>query len=243
MGRQWRALQRPGERELRWRGLGVEDAYGRRGEREARCCSWGEGDVDMGRQWRAWRRLGERERRRRGLGVEDVYGRREEREARGCWWGEGDVDMGRRWPPEERERRWRGLGGRGGVSGSWSGAVERLRRSGAVGSGGAGRWCTVWGGSRSAAVCGTGARCGASCASQEASAGPGGPRVVPPGSGGGGSPPTFVDLPTRGAVAVAACGTGGVAVPGGGRPRGPLPPGCGGRADTVLGRGGGGPWW
>ena len=46
----------------RWRfGPGVEDAYGRPGEREARCCWWGEGDVDMGRRWRAWRRTGERE--------------------------------------------------------------------------------------------------------------------------------------------------------------------------------------
>ena len=42
------------------------------------------------------------------------------------------------------------------------------------------------GGSRSAAVCGTRPRRGASRASQEASAGPGGPRVVPPGTGGGG---------------------------------------------------------
>ena len=34
--------------ERQWRALGVEDAYGRRGEREARWCSWKEGDVDMG---------------------------------------------------------------------------------------------------------------------------------------------------------------------------------------------------
>ena len=49
--REWRCL---GERERRWRGLGVEDAYGRRGERE--------GEVDMGRRWRALLCLGERER-------------------------------------------------------------------------------------------------------------------------------------------------------------------------------------
>ena len=41
------------------------------------------------------------------------------------------------------------------------------------------------GGSGSAAVCGTGSH-RSSPASQEVSAGPGGPRVVPPGIGGGG---------------------------------------------------------
>ena len=49
--------------ERRWRGLGVEDAYGRRAVGEARWGSWGMQDVDMGRRWRAWRRPGERERR------------------------------------------------------------------------------------------------------------------------------------------------------------------------------------
>ena len=48
--RWWRGWRRLGERERRWRGLGVEDGYGRRGERE--------GEGDMGRRWRAWRRLG-----------------------------------------------------------------------------------------------------------------------------------------------------------------------------------------
>ena len=44
----WRGWRCLGERERRWRGLGVEDGYGRRGERE--------GEVDMGRRWRArWR--------------------------------------------------------------------------------------------------------------------------------------------------------------------------------------------
>ena len=59
--------------EWRWRGLGVEDAYGRRGERKARWCSCGEEDVDMGRRWRAWWCPAERDRRWRGLWVEDVY--------------------------------------------------------------------------------------------------------------------------------------------------------------------------
>ena len=92
----WRAWWRLGERERRWRGLGVEDAYGRRGERE--------GEVDMGRRWRALRRLGERERWWRGLGVEDGYGLLGEW---GAWWGpwgEGEVELGR------RRRVWRRLG-------------------------------------------------------------------------------------------------------------------------------------
>ena len=44
----------------------MEDAYGRRRERAARCCSWGEGDADMGRRWHAWRRPGEQERQEQG---------------------------------------------------------------------------------------------------------------------------------------------------------------------------------
>ena len=44
--------------------------------------------------------------------------------------------------------------------------------------------CAVRGGSGSAAVCGTGPH-RSSLASQEASAGPGGLHVVPPGTGGG----------------------------------------------------------
>ena len=80
--RRWRAWRRLGERERRWRGLGVEDGYGRRGEREARWGLWGEGVPDLGRRWCAWRRLGERERRWRGLGVGVAYGWREELEAR-----------------------------------------------------------------------------------------------------------------------------------------------------------------
>ena len=72
MGRPWRAWQRLREREWRRRGLGSEDAYGRRGEREAWWGSRGEGDVDMGRRWRTLWRLGELERRERGPG--------------GSWW-------------------------------------------------------------------------------------------------------------------------------------------------------------
>ena len=40
--RWWRGWRCLGDRERRWRGLGVEDRYGRRGERE--------GEVDMGRR-------------------------------------------------------------------------------------------------------------------------------------------------------------------------------------------------
>ena len=116
MGRRWRARWRPGEREWWWRGLGVVDGYGRRGERGARRCVWGEGEVDVGRQWRAWLRRGEREWWWRGLGVGVLFGR----------WGEGEADMGRRWRswwcPEERERRERGPGG------SWWHLGEQERR-------------------------------------------------------------------------------------------------------------------
>ena len=172
MGRRWRAWWRPGEREWRWRGLGVVDGYGRRGERGAWRGLWGQREVDMGQQWRAWRRQGEREGWWRGLGVGVLYGRR----------GEGEVDMGRRWRSwwrlREREWRERGLGG------SWWHLGERERRELVVEA----RWrCEECGpcgrGSESAAVCGTGPH-RSSRASQEASAGPGGLRVVPPGTGG-----------------------------------------------------------
>ena len=113
--RRWRAWWRLGVRERGWRGLGVEDGYGRQGEREARWGLWGEGEVDMGRRWRACRRLGQRERRWRGLGVEDAYGRWEEREAWWGSWGGAEVEMGRQWRawwrPGEQERRERGPGG------------------------------------------------------------------------------------------------------------------------------------
>ena len=79
--RWWRGWRCLGERERRWRGLGVEVGYGRRGERE--------GEVDMGRRWRARWRPGEREWWWRGLEVVDGYGRRGERGARRGVWGEG----------------------------------------------------------------------------------------------------------------------------------------------------------
>ena len=57
--------------------------------------------------------------------------------------------------------------------------------------------CAVLGGSGSAAVSGTGPR-RSGRASQEASAGPGGLRVVPSGTeGGGGGPSSSMDLPRR----------------------------------------------
>ena len=113
--RRWRAWMRLGGQERRWRVLGVEDGYGRRGEPETRWGLWGEGSVDMGRRWCAWRRLGERERRWRGLGVGVTYGRRGVGEARWGSLGEGMVDMGRRWRLwwhlGEQERLERGPGG------------------------------------------------------------------------------------------------------------------------------------
>ena len=78
------------------------------------------------------------------------------------------------------------LGGRRGALGSGSGANERLRRGGSVGSVSVGGGCAVWGGGGSAAVCETCLRCRARLASEEASAGRGGPCVVPPGTVGRG---------------------------------------------------------
>ena len=200
MWRGWRCL---GERERRWQGLGVEDGYGRRGEREgevdmgrrwrewwwrglgvvdgygrrgewgAQWGLWGEGEVDVGRQWRAWRRRGERERWWRGLGVGVAYGRRREREALQGSWGEGGVDMWRRWRLGCGSGGSGAEGGRGGAFGSGSGASGWLRRGGGAGSVSAGGGCAVRGGGVSAAVCGIGAH-RSSRASQEASAGPGG---------------------------------------------------------------------
>ena len=210
--RWWRGWRCLGERERRWRGLGVEEGYGQRGERE--------GEMDMGRRWRVWWRPGEREWCWRGLGVVDGYGRRGERGARRGVWGEGEVDVGRRWRAwrrrGKRERWCRGLGV-GVLYGWWgegevdmSAAVALLvvpRGAGATGAGsqgvvvapggaGAARvgvsapWASVpcGGGGRSAAVCGTGPH-RSSRASQEALAAPGGLRVVLLGTGGGGRSP------------------------------------------------------
>ena len=135
--RRWRALRRLGERERRWRGLGVEDGYGRRGEREARRGSWGEGEVDMGRQWRALWRPGERERRQRGPG--------------GLWWRLGERER-REWVVVAR---WRcGECGRRGWVCRAGGERERRRlrdRASSLGSGQSRGVGGSWGDSRGAA--------------------------------------------------------------------------------------------
>ena len=148
---------------------------------------------------------------------------------------------------------WGGGGVPGGVGGSGSGGgggwgwgscmAGGGRRSwtwgggsacGGVGSVGAVGECAVRGGSGSAAVCGTGPH-RSSRASQEASAGPGGLRVVTPGTrGGGGGPPSSMDPPRRGVVAATAGGMGRVTVLGGVGPKGPLRRGRGGRGDTET---------
>ena len=52
--RRWRAWRRLGERERWWRGLGVEDGYGRRGEREARLGPVGGGGGGHGAAVACW---------------------------------------------------------------------------------------------------------------------------------------------------------------------------------------------
>ena len=175
MGRRWRARWRPGEREWWWRGLGVMDGYGRRGERGARRGVWGE------ERW-TWG----------GGGVPGCVGG--SGSGGGGGWGGGLV-----WPvgggggghgvavalvvvPGGARATGAGSQGvRGGTWGSRSGASVWLRRGGSVGAVGE---CAVRGGSGSAAVCGTGPHC-SSRASPETSAAPGGPRAVPLGTGGG----------------------------------------------------------
>ena len=189
--RRWRAWWHPGERERRWRGLGVEDGYGRRGEREVRWGPWREGVVDMRRRRCAWRRLGERERCQRGLGVGVAYGRRGEREARCGSWEEGEVDMGRRWRAwwrlGEREQQQRGPGG------SWWRLGEQERRDWVVearwrcGERDRRGWVHRAGGERERRRLRDRAS-SLESASQEVSAGPGGPCAAPPGTGGGGVP-------------------------------------------------------
>ena len=126
--RWWRGWRCLGERERRRRGLGVEDGYGQRGERD--------GEVDMGWRWRARWRPGETEWWWRGLGVVDGYGWRGERGARRGVWGEGEVDVGRQWRAwlrrGEREWWWRGLGV-GVLFGRWG-----------EGEGDMGRWWRSW---------------------------------------------------------------------------------------------------
>ena len=142
--------------------------------------------------------------------------------------------MGRPWRACQRsaEREWRQQGAEGSsgrlgererresAAEAWWRCVERDSRRRARRAGGSG----------STAFCGTGPCRRANRASQEASLGPGGPRVVPSGTGGVGGPPPSVDLPRRGVAAVAAGGSGRVVVSGGG--------GAGGSfsVDVVAGR-------
>ena len=112
--RQWWAWRRLGERERRWRGLGVEDGYRRRGEREALWGSWGEGEVDMGRQWRAWWRPG-------GAGAAVV----------GAWGGGRVRAAGGTGSP---------VGLLGGGAGGHGAAVARVVAPGGAGAAGAGPW-------------------------------------------------------------------------------------------------------
>ena len=126
------------------------------------------------------------------------------------------------------------LGGCGGDSARGSSGSERLRRGGAVGSVRAGGGRAAGGGGAGAPpFAGPGLVAGRVGPVRRRRRGLGGPRVVQPGTGGGGPPPSL-DLPRRGAALVAAGGTGRVAVPGRGGPRGPFWPGRGGLADTVL---------
>ena len=164
------------------------------------------------RRWRAWRRRGERDRWWRGLGVGVAYRRGGSEKSGGARWGRGSWTWGgggaRGGARGSRSGGSGVRGGRGGALGSGSGASGWLRRGGGVGSVGARGECAVRGGSGSAAICGTGPH-RSSRASQEVSAGPGGPRVVPLGTGGGGGgPPSSMDPPARGVVAAAAGGMG-----------------------------------
>ena len=249
MGRRWRAWRRLGEREWWWQGLGLVDGYGGRGERGARWGLWGEGEVDVGRRWRAWRRWGEREPWWRGLGVGVPYWRRGEREVRWCSWGEGEVDMRPRWRAwwrqEERERWERGPGG------SWWRLGERKRRQWVIEA----RWrCGECG--RRGLVCRAGGERERRCLRDRASSlhsghsgGLGGSWGASRGAacycGGGGGPPSSMDLPCRGVVAAAAGGMGRLTVSGGVGSGGPPRRGHGCRGDTVAGTGGtapGGRW-
>ena len=69
--------------------MGLGNGFLWHGEREARCCSWGEGDADMGRRWRAWWCLGEQQRQERGPG--ELWRRLGERER--CEWGRGASEV------------------------------------------------------------------------------------------------------------------------------------------------------
>ena len=216
--RWWRGARCLGKRERRWRGLGMEDGYGRRGETGGGCghgaagarlvASGGAGVVVVGARgggW-VWAAGGNREPggacggrgrwTRGGGGVPGGVGGSGSGGGGGWGWGSCMAGGGRgrwTWGGSGARGGARGsgsggsgvLGGRGGTWGSGSGVSGWLRRGGGVGSVGAFGECVVRGGSGSAAVCGTGPH-RSSQASLEASAGPGGLRVVPPGTEGGG---------------------------------------------------------
>ena len=226
MGRRWWAWRPLGERERRWQELGWRTCTGGGGIGKLGGAhggmgtgTWDGGGVLGGAWWSGsggaggwgWRT-------RTGSAENGTHGAA--RGGRGMWtWGGGGVRGGARGGGSGGSGA---LGGRGGTLGSGGGASERLRRGGAVGSVSAGPGCAVRGGGGSAAVCGTGPCRGARLAIEEVSAGPGGPRLVLPGTrgGGGGSPPPSIDPPRRGAAAAAAGGTGPVTVPGGVGPGG-----------------------
>ena len=181
--------------EWRWRVLGLEDPYqtagnGKRGAvcggRERR--TWDGGGACGGTRWSGsgggggwgwWTRIG-------GAGIGRCGA---VRGGRGAWtWDSGGVCAGARVSGDGGVGA---LGVHGGASGGGSGASERVRRGIAAGSVSVGGGSVPRRGSRSAAFCGIGPRRRRSQASQEASVGPGGPRVVPPGTGGGKKSPTL----------------------------------------------------
>ena len=117
----WRCL---GERERRWRGLGAEDGYGRRGERVG---GGGHGAAVAGLPASGGAGVvGAR------VGVVDGYGWRGERGAQRGLWGQGEVDVGRRW------RAWRRQGEAGAVvAGAWGGGLVWPEGGGGGGHGAA----------------------------------------------------------------------------------------------------------
>ena len=150
----------------------------------------------------------------------------------------------------------RALGSPGSASGSESSASERLRRGSAGKSGRAdGASVMRGGGGGSAAVCRIGPRRGVSRATRQVFLGSGGLRVVPPGTRGEEEVPDPPWICRVGVLCrvrwmrrrlrqvVRVQWFFGGAVPDGVGLGRPLWRRRGGRADTVLGRGAGGPWW
>ena len=122
------------------------------------------------------------------------------------------------------------LGGCGGASGSRSGASERVRRGGAVGSVRAGGGCAALRGGQGRGRCLDRASLRGESSQSRGVGGAWGTSRGAAWYWGGGSPPPSVDLPRRGAAAVAAGGTGQVAVPDGVGLGGPF------GVDVVAGR-------